>query len=354
MRSSTSTLVSSLRGPVTGAAAATATFVAALLAVRFVYWLACGTHRKHREAFPRSGHEKELDERIAERCHLTHHEERITVRGRVLYRQVWAPKDAEPVAVCLYLHGLNGYGAFVANAAETFCEEHGMALVAIDHHSFGRSDGLHAHVTDTMEQASDVDAHVRSLAQLPEFRGLPIFVLGSSMGGLLALRYAAELAVAPQVKGLVLWAPAVFIHPERNQPAAVRLLARLLRFLWPSMPMVPQKPPGGGAFQSAAQEELERQHPLMYEGALRVSTGLALYDGCNEVRRSLHKVTLPVLIQHGLKDTVCDVEGSRTLYRAVSSRDREIIEYPNGYHVLSRDEGHDVAVDACSWMVARL
>jgi alpha-beta hydrolase superfamily lysophospholipase len=353
-RSVAAAVLGLLRGPLGGVLLAVGTFLAALLAVRVVYARACAVRRRHRARHARAGGEKELDQRILERGHLGHKEVTLRVRGRTLYRQMWWPLDRKPRAVVVYAHGINGYGGFVAPAVEVFCEQHGLALAAVDHYSFGRSGGVHGSVRCTLDLASDIDAHVRSLAELPQYRGLPFFLLGSSMGGHIVLRYAAELTLAPQIRGVIAWAPAVLLAPERDSPAPIRWVGRVLRTLWPEMPILPARPPGSGAFERVEDEIREASHPLMYRGAMRASTGLAMYDGMASLRRALHNIRAPLLLQHGDADVVCDVRGSRMVYHECKSTDRELIEYKGGCHVLMHSPRFPLVADAIAWMEKRL
>lgn len=46
---------------------------------------------------------------------------------------------------------------------------------------------------------------------------------------------------------------------------------------------------------------------------------------------------MPMLVQHGTADTVCDVDGSRRLIEHASSSDKYLIEYPDAHHDILRE-----------------
>lgn len=327
---------------------------AALLLSRAVYGAATAGQEKRRRKHPRAGCESALDAEIAERLHLEHAEELVGVRGRTLYRQTWLPAGGVPPrAVVLFVHGINSHSGFVAPHVETVCVRHGFALVGVDQHAYGRSDGTHSFLSSTLELAADVDAHARQLAALPQYRGLPIFLLGSSLGGHVVLRALAELDVCPAVRGAVCLAPAVEIAPGRMPHPAVVAAARALAWLWPSMPLLPGKPPGSGAYDSLEEELAEREHPLVYRGWMRVQTGLAIEAGIAALAAALPRVTTPLLILHGTNDVICDISGSRRAIDAVRSEDKKLLVYEGGRHVLLRGP-HPAVADACEWMAARV
>jgi len=46
------------------------------------------------------------------------------------------------------------------------------------------------------------------------------------------------------------------------------------------------------------------------------------------------KVTLPLLILHAEEDNLCDIEGSKMLFKKAKSKDKNLISFPNAAHNL--------------------
>jgi len=107
--------------------------------------------------------------------------------------------------------------------------------------------------------------------------------------------------------------------------------------------------------------------PLFYSGRMRVASGIALLRGVERVPELLALVPedVPVLVQHGDADRVCDVDGSRMLVNSLvlqrsntqSSNARPdlvtLVEYPGGHHDLLRERepiASSVVKDALIWL----
>ena len=94
--------------------------------------------------------------------------------------------------------------------------------------------------------------------------------------------------------------------------------------------------------------------PLVYHGALRVRVGSEMLQGMAAVRTWAGSLTLPVLIVHGVEDTLCPIAGSRWLVGALGSADKELKEYAGLKHeVFLERAGQDVVDYACAWVEQR-
>ena len=104
--------------------------------------------------------------------------------------------------------------------------ERGLALVSMDLRGHGRSPGGRAWVERFDDYLLDVDALQAKARELAA--GRPVFLMGHSMGGAIALRWVAQRG--PRVAGLVLSSAALRIGGD-----VPRLLVRLAPFLscWP-------------------------------------------------------------------------------------------------------------------------
>jgi alpha-beta hydrolase superfamily lysophospholipase len=55
----------------------------------------------------------------------------------------------------------------------------------------------------------------------------------------------------------------------------------------------------------------------------------------NQVKFSLKfQIVIPFLILHAEEDKLCDVEGSRLMYKKAKSKDKQLITFPNAGHNL--------------------
>src|SRR3954468_19070625 len=116
----------------------------------------------------------------------SHHEGRFTgAGGTELFFQSWLP-DRAPAAVLVNLHGLGDHSGLYPSLAEFF-PSRGVALYAFDLRGNGRSPGQRAYVGNWREYRGDLHAF---LSRVDEWEpGVPIFLLGNSLGGLVVLDY---------------------------------------------------------------------------------------------------------------------------------------------------------------------
>lgn len=133
---------------------------------------------------------------------------------------------AEPRAALLLAHGLGEHaGRYAALAA--WLARHGVAVYAPDHRGHGGSGGVQGHVDSFAHFADDFARFRREVAS--RVAGLPLFVMGHSLGGLIALRYL-QMHPHDGLRGAVLSAPALeaALRPPRWKTAAAGLLSRVL------------------------------------------------------------------------------------------------------------------------------
>ena len=124
-------------------------------------------------------------------------------RRRIAYLLVEATRAAEPAL--MFLPGfLSDMASTKATTLAAWAQEAGLPMLRFDYSAHGLSEGdiLHASVGDWLEEAE---------AALALLHGRRCIVVGSSMGGWIALLLAQRLArqgKLPQLAGLVLIAPA--------------------------------------------------------------------------------------------------------------------------------------------------
>lgn len=138
--------------------------------------------------------------------------------------------DGPAKAVLLFVHGLAEHSGRYGWPMEYFLPR-GFACYAFDLRGHGRSGGTSVHVRHFDDYDDDVGAIVRLVKG--RHPGTPLFLVGHSMGGVVALRHA--LGHAEQLDGLVLSSPGFDAHPDLRPPAWLANLARLLSTLAPSL-----------------------------------------------------------------------------------------------------------------------
>jgi alpha-beta hydrolase superfamily lysophospholipase len=255
-------------------------------------------------------------------------------RGERLVRW-WEPRG-DVVATVVLVHGYAEHSGRYAAAGAALARE-GFAVWATDLGGHGRSSGERASVHALDDLVADVAALVeRARTARP---GLPVFVLGHSMGGLVATTFALDHPDA--LAGVVLSGAAV------GDPAAIEPLLDLdpLPEVVLSSEMLSRDPRVG--------EDYDRD-PLNYRGPFRRETLRALTAGARRVRERFAELRLPLLVLHGGEDRLVQPAASEDLFAAAASPDKELAVYPELRHeILNEPEGPEIVARVAAWITAR-
>jgi alpha-beta hydrolase superfamily lysophospholipase len=266
------------------------------------------------------------------------------VGGLRIYRQSWTRSDSEARGAVVLAHGASEHSDRYRHVAARLGQA-GFAVYALDHRGHGRSDGPRA-LIDRMDHAvTDLDALVvESAAAHP---GRPLFLIGHSMGGTVALCYA--LAYGDRLAGLVLSGPLAALEAA---PPPLRALSRVLSALAPRLPLIDID--AAHISRDPAVVEDYRRDPLVYHGRLPARTVAELARAIESFPERAGSITAPTLIMYGTEDRLCPVAGSVMLGERVGATDRTVIPYEGLYHeIFNEPEQARVLDDLCGWLEAR-
>jgi alpha-beta hydrolase superfamily lysophospholipase len=262
-----------------------------------------------------------------------------------LHVQHWPADD--PRAVVMLIHGLAEHIARYEHVASAF-NQAGVSVVGLDQRAHGKSEGEHrAHVPKTELL---VDDHELLWAQIKTtYPAAPRFVMGHSMGGLIALQFT--LRHQSDMLGLVV-SGAGLTTRVYVPGSLVGLVDRLGRHL-PHLPTVAFK----SEHMSRSAETVERydNDPLIERGPVRLGTAGNLLAAGQEVLRKAHTLSLPIYVLHGGADKIVAAGASKRLFAALTSEDKTLKIYPGFHHeILNEPEQDSVITDILDWLEAHL
>lgn len=245
--------------------------------------------------------------------------------GARLALRSW-PARGPPRAVVLALHGLNDYGNAFALPAAVWSAR-GIATYAYDQRGFGASPG-----TGLWAGGARLAQDARMAVALVAARhpGLPVFLLGDSMGGAVAVLAAAE--APPALSGLVLVAPAVWGQDSMpwSYRAALWLVAHVApwaRFSGDGLDIRPSD-------NQAMLRELAADPLIIRE--TRADALLGLLRLMDAALAAAARVRLPTLVAYGGRDAIVPAEPVARFAQAMVGS-VTVAFYPRGYHMLLRD-----------------
>lgn len=266
----------------------------------------------------------------------------VTSDGARLPLHVWAA--ANPHAVVIGLHGMNDYlNAF--DMPGRWFQQRGVTVYAFDQRGFGRAPGRGLWA-GAPRMAGDLAAVVALVRE--KHPGLPVYLLGESMGGAVAMRAFASTH-PPKVDGVILAAPAVWGWRAMN--------AFYETVLWMSAHMLPDMTVTGRGLDIRPSDNIEMlkalgRDPLVIKGT-QIGTIYGLVELMDEAAAAAPRIDVPVLLMYGAHDEIVppvpvaqalsDMRAARVGVTAAC--------YGNGYHMLLRDLQREVVwKDIEAWM----
>ena len=230
-----------------------------------------------------------------------------TSDGHELFWRSWEPEA--PKAVLVFVHGLGEHSGRYGRTASHFSER-GFACCAVDLRGHGASEGRRVHVNRFDEYLVDVDA-VLALGR-SRHPGLPAFLVGHSMGGLITLRYL--LARPDAVRGAVVSSPLLGFNPTADASTITKLVGRLLSVLAPRT-LFPNGLDVTALSRDTAVVGAYAADPLVsnkVSARWYISTSRAMA----EARARAPALQVPVLLMQSGADRLVDGEATRRWARA--------------------------------------
>jgi alpha-beta hydrolase superfamily lysophospholipase len=248
-------------------------------------------------------------------------------RETKIYYQAWTPESTAR-AVLLLSHGFGEHSGRYRNLADKFVPL-GYAVYALDHRGHGRSEGPRGQV----ESANDFIVDLRAFFDMVRERhpGLPIYLVGHSMGASIATIYASRYQ--HELAGLLLSGGGLISLDGDARP---------------------RRGPNDPVSRDPEVDRDYREDPLVYHGP-QPEGDLAIFPKLvPEVAKAGPMLSLPVLIMAG-EGAIVDVPRSKALLDAVQSGDKTLKTYPKLLHGIFREPEHpQVFADMEEWLEQRL
>ncbi|GJG96274.1 alpha/beta hydrolase [Cupriavidus pauculus] len=243
--------------------------------------------------------------------------------GTELLLRTWLPDPQhfpDPLGTVLLVHGLAEHSGRYPHVAAVLCAL-GLRVRAYDHRGHGASGGPRMVVPNPDSYLDDLaeiyDAAVRQWNELP-------IVLGHSMGGLVAARFATA-RVRP-IRALILSSPALALKLSNS----MLTLHRVLLALVPRM-RVPNPIDARLLSHDPEVARAYRTDPLV-QGTISASVLESFIRGMARAQADAARLEAPMLMLVGGADRIVDPQGSRTFFDGAPEDLREMVWFDNGYH----------------------
>jgi acylglycerol lipase len=279
--------------------------------------------------------------------------EAVLIRGAECFVHHWKANDDDaPKALVVLFHGFLAHGNYptVRYAAE-FLVEAGYAVMAIDFPGHGRSEGLQGYLESAETVLADGVAMVE-YAQTLYSPDLKLFLVGSSMGGAIALSVAQNLP-EKMLAGVVLLAPML----KLNVSTIERSFLAGLAFVFPTMPLIPSSATDPAKqYRDPIKRKECQEDALTVSGAnLRVASARTCVDITVHVQEQATSIKCPFLLMIADEDVVVKNEGSEALFSKAASTDKTKKHYPALHGLLCEPAPlfDEIKSDMLTWMAER-
>ena len=256
--------------------------------------------------------------------------------GIALHGRIDSPKEVK--AVCVIVHGLaEHYGRYDYLTGKLLAS--GYAVVRFDHRGHGRSEGKAIYYVDNTEIVKDTDVFVE--VAKAEFPGLPLFMIGHSMGGFGAASYGTS---HPGKIDYYVLSGAL----TRDSNGISEIDDSLDDELY-----VPNAL-GGGVCSDPAVVSAYAADPLVAK-ELSVKIFRVMNQGVEWLRENAKLFVDPVIILHGADDGLVGPKDSLLFFDEIASSDKSLRIYAGLMHEIFNEFAKDRVIhDAIEWMDDRL
>ncbi|MBN2078287.1 MAG: lysophospholipase [Spirochaetes bacterium] len=241
--------------------------------------------------------------------------------GTEIFFQNW--DTSSPRGILVIAHGVGEHGGRYTNIIRELAKN-GISIYAPDHRGHGRSGGPRGHVESFMDYVYDLKLFIDLIKE--EKNELPLVLLGHSMGGVIACKYA--LSYPDDVDALVLSSPAVM--PAVEVPAWKTKLGKVFSRYAPSFSMKTGLNPEELSHDLDVVDAYENDRLVHDHVSARWYTEFTK-AGEECINRAL-ELRMPLMVFQGREDKIVDYRGSETLFRNASSLKKELHIFEGLYH----------------------
>jgi len=266
----------------------------------------------------------------------------------------WKP-DGKVKALVFMSHG---YAEWLLPYYNELAEEGvkaGLLMFGHDHLGHGLSPGERAQIGDVSLYVEPVIDHCRYKKK--EHPGVPMFIIGHSMGGLVTVFATLQTQKERIFKGVVLTSPLIRIHPSTDN-IVNRLLAKVGSKIMPSLQSgisLPEPTSDKYWLQRIRNDNVFLHR--FYDGGNKALFSHSMFRATDTLRRKYSSMTTPFLMMMTVNDKHVSPKGEREFFDQASSTDKTIVYLNGGLHhfYIERQDIRNTAINkAIKWIELRI
>jgi len=267
------------------------------------------------------------------------------VKDTRIFYQAYLPEEKVRASIII-VHGLGEHSGRYENVV-SYLAPLGYALYTFDLIGHGKSEGERAFVEQYEDFTDTLTMYKNKVRGWQPDK--PLFLMGHSMGGLIASEYLIDHSNA--FNGAVISAPLIMVPDNINK---VTILAgKILSKIAPNMGITGVDPSGVSRDPNVV--NAYEADPLVHHGKTTARLSAELLRAIMRVNDEFAKITVPFVVLQGSEDKLVNPRGSRLLFEHAGSDDKSMKIYDGLYHeVFNEPERDQVLADVAAWLDARL
>jgi acylglycerol lipase len=262
--------------------------------------------------------------------------------GTEIFFHHWCLDKAKGILVIA--HGVGEHSGRYGNIISEL-QKKNISVYALDLRGHGRSGGKRGHADSFMDYVSDLKLFINIIQE--ENENPPILLLGHSMGGIIACKYA--LTYPDDIRGLVLSSPALI--PSVDVPAWKKRIGVYFSKYLPKISMATGLDPKQLSHDPDVVDAYENDH--LVHGLVSARWFTEFVTTWKECLNRAHELTLPLLVFHGKQDAIVDYRGSEKIYNNSSSPDKKLFLYEGLYHETMNELDNKKILQSIAQWIAR-
>ncbi len=267
-----------------------------------------------------------------------------TAQGiKIYYRQ---KMPTRPKAIVIVSHGYAEHSGFYISLME-FLVSKGYGIYALDHRGHGRSEEERGHLEKFEFYIEDMDALVDYIQG--QHMGLPLYLFGHSMGGLISFSYG--ILHPGKIQGQV-FSGAALERPEGTEWIPNWSFKWVKRCLnrYKVYPVLSRR-----GTRNMEIRKYSGGDPLVLKYATAGFFSEFIGRGVQFAQENAARFSSPCLFLHGTDDRIIPHKSSSNIFEKISSEDKELKLYEGLYHELVQEpEREEVMKDILTWLDERV
>jgi alpha-beta hydrolase superfamily lysophospholipase len=265
---------------------------------------------------------------------------------KIFYRHY--PADSERARLVI-AHGLGEHSGRYGNVVERLLPK-GISVWIPDHRGHGQSEGKRGHVLNFVQYLTDLRLMIELACKGRIGQG-KCFLLGHSLGGLIALHFAQRFPAL--IDGVLASSPALGMVIE--VPVGKKILGTIMSYIWPSLTL-------GNELDAAKISHDQNvvsayvSDPLVHD---RVSTRFftEFMAAMESVNQQVLSIQIPILMQVAGDDHLVNARAAGQFFEKLVVPDKTLHVYDGLYHEIYNEpvgQRDQVLKDLEGWLEQRL